>query len=267
MKLVLMGTNSFVVPIFDALSKLHTVQAVFTGEPKPQGRKQVLTKTSVHLWAEEKGFPVFHNTMEYNFSPDMVVVISYGKILRDNVLKSAPCINIHPSMLPKYRGPSPIRTALYNGDKKSAVCIMQIVPELDAGDILMRKDFDISDNDTNETLEAKVSDIATDMLIEYLSCPEKYKPVKQEGEVIYTRKFTSKDEIIDWSRSPVDIHNQIRALGSGRTKINGIEVKILETVIKDGKLEITKIQPSGKKAMDWKSFVNGMHGAELRFSE
>ena len=73
----------------------------------------------------------------------MVVVISYGVILRDNVLSSAPCVNIHPSALPKYRGPSPIRTALYNGDTRSAVCLIQMTPELDAGDIYMSRDFDI----------------------------------------------------------------------------------------------------------------------------
>ncbi len=122
MKLVLMGTNDFVVPIFDAVAQQHEIMAVFTRAPKPAGRKQILTKSPVHVWADEHGFSVYHKPSEYNFSPDMVVVVSYGAILRDNVLNSAPCINIHPSDLPKYRGASPIRTAIYNGDKTSAVC-------------------------------------------------------------------------------------------------------------------------------------------------
>lgn len=267
MKLVLMGTNEFVVPIFDSLAKSHDVQAVFTRKPKPQGRKQILTKSPVHVWAETLNLPVFHNPKEYNFSPDMVIVISYGAILHDNVLNSAPCINIHPSLLPKYRGPSPIRTALYNGDKKSGVCIMKMTEELDAGDILMCQEFEIDQNDTNETVEAKVSSIATDMLKKYLDSPENYPAKPQEGEIVFTKKFTGADEVIDWSKTPVDIHNQIRALGAGRTKINGIEVKILETVIKEDKLEIIKIQPSGKKPMDWKSFTNGLHGASVVFGE
>ena len=118
MKLVLMGTNEFVVPIFEAIrTSGHEIMAVFTRAPKPVGRKQILTPSPVHNWAIEHNLPLHTNINEYNYSPDMVVVISYGVILRDNVLSSAPVINIHPSCLPQYRGPSPIRTAIYNGDE------------------------------------------------------------------------------------------------------------------------------------------------------
>lgn len=263
MKLVLMGTNDFVVPIFDAVSRNHEVVAVFTRKPKPTGRKQVLTKSPVHIWADAHGFPVYHKTSEYNFSPDMIVVVSYGAILRDNVLNSAPCINIHPSDLPQYRGPSPIRTAIYNGDKTSAVCLMQVTAELDAGDVYMRRKFEIGDNDTNSDVESRVSEIGAQMLMEYLAEPSKYAPVPQVGNPTFTRKFTGDDEIIDWTKSARSIHNQIRALGAGRTKINGMDVKILQTRITDEKLEILQVQPSGKKPMDWKSFKNGLRGADI----
>lgn len=268
MKLVLMGTPSFVVPIFDAIATAgHEIMAVFTRAPKPVGRKQILTKSPVHLWAENRGLPVFTNVSDYNFTPDMVVVVSYGVILRDNVLNSAPCINIHPSALPRYRGPSPIRTAIYNGDTKSAVCLMEITVELDAGDIYMCHEFDIGENDTNEVIEARVSQIGSDMLVEYLSAPGKYAPRPQYGNATYTHKWTGADEIIDWSRNANEIHNQIRALGAGRTKINGVDVKILKTKITNGKLEILRIQPAGKKPMDWKSFTNGLRGAPIELGK
>ena len=269
MKLVLMGTNSFVVPIFEAIRNAgHEIQAVFTRAPKPVGRKQILTPSPVHIWANENNLPVHTNVSEYNYSPDMVVVISYGVILRDNVLGSAPCINLHPSLLPKYRGPSPIKTAIYNGDKQSAVCLMRVVPELDAGDILMCRKFDIDINDTNDTIEHLVSNIGSEMLVEYLSAPDIYTAVPQSGVPTFTHKWTSADMNIDWSRNPIDIHNQIRALGAGRTKINGTDVKILETRINNnGELEIISLQPSGKKPMDWKSFVNGLRGAEIKYGE
>ena len=120
MKLVLMGTNDFVVPMFDAiLNAGHEIMAVFTRAPRPAGRKQILTPSPVNIWADAKNLPVYTNIRDYNFTPDMIVVVSYGVILRDNVLNSAPCVNIHPSCLPKYRGPSPIRTAIFNGDTKS----------------------------------------------------------------------------------------------------------------------------------------------------
>lgn len=268
MKVVLMGTNAFVVPMFQAIKNAgHEIMAVFTRAPKPAGRKKVLTPSPVHLWALENGLTVHTNINEYNYSPDMVVVISYGVILRDNVLNSAPCINIHPSLLPRYRGPSPIRTAIYNGDKTSAVCLMAVTPELDAGDIYMCREFDIGENDTNEIVEDTVSKIGSAMLVEYLSDPSAFAPVQQKGEPTFTYKWTGADEIIDWSRPTCDIHNQIRALGCGRTKINGIDVKILQTQLNSDELKILRLQPSGKNPMDWKSFVNGQRGTEIKIGE
>ena len=268
MKLVLMGTNDFVVPIFEAVRRAgHEIVAVFTRAPKPIGRKQILTPSPVHLWANEHGLKVHTSIKEYNYAPDMVVVVSYGVILGDNVLNSAPVINIHPSDLPQYRGPSPIRTAIFNGDKQSAVCLMQVVAELDAGDVFMRVPFEIGENDTNEMIESRVSEIGAKMLVEYLNAPEKYNPVAQSGTPTFTRKFNGNDEIIDWTKSVDAIHNQIRAIGSGRTKINGADVKILETRVENGELRIVRVQPAGKKPMDWRSFINGLHGAEVKIGE
>ncbi len=268
MKLVLMGTNAFVVPMFEQIKKAgHEILAVFTRAPKPAGRKKILTPSPVHIWADGNNLTVHTNINEYNYAPDMIVVVSYGVILRDNVLLSAPCVNIHPSRLPQYRGPSPIRTAIYNGDKMSAVCLMDVTAELDAGDVHMCREFEISENDTNETVENKVSQIGGDMLIEYLNNVDTYPAVPQTGIPTFTRKWTGTDEIIDWNKTPTQIHNQIRALGCGRTKINGIDVKILETEIENGALKIRRIQPAGKNPMDWKSFVNGLHGAEIKYGE
>ncbi len=268
MKLVLMGTNAFVVPIFDAIKNAgHEILAVFTRAPKPVGRKKIVTPSPVHIWAQTNGLTVHTNINEYNYTPDMVVVISYGVILRDNVLTSAPCINLHPSDLPKYRGPSPIRTAIHNGDTTSAVCLMHVTPELDSGDIYMRREFDIEINDTNETVENRVSEIGAEILVEYLKNPDAHPAHPQVGTPTYTHKWTGADEIIDWSRTPHEIHNQIRALGCGRTQINGIDVKILQTRLNNNTLEILQIQPAGKKPMDWASFINGLHGAEIKYGE
>ena len=267
MKVVLMGTPDFVVPIFDAVAKQHNVLAVFTRAPKPVGRKHIITKSPVHVWAESRGLPVYHKPGEYNFKPDMVFVAAYGAILRDNVLNSAPCINLHPSLLPKYRGPSPIRTAIKNGDSESGVCLMQMTDELDAGDILMCKKFDIDIDDTNDTVEAKVSKIGTEMILKYMDAPEKYTPKPQCGKIVYTAKTGVYDEIIDWKKTAMEIHNLVRSLGAGRTKINGIDVKILKTKMSGDRLEIVTIQPAGKKPMDWKSFVNGLHGADVKYGK
>ena len=270
MKLVLMGTNDFVVPIFDNLSRKHDIIAVFTRAPKPIGRKHLLTPSPVQIWAQSRGFGVHTSIKDFDFlieKPDLIIVISYGVILRDNVLNAAPCLNIHPSALPKYRGPSPIKTAILNGDRDIDVCLMKMTADLDAGDVLLRKNILIGENDTNADMEAKVSKAAIEILNEYMENPTQYNPIPQTGDVSYTHKFTGDDEFIDWKKTPQQIHNQIRALGCGRTKINGVDVKILETRIENGDLKINKIQPAGKTPMDWKSFVNGLHGGEIKYGE
>jgi len=270
MKIILMGTNKFVVPVFDDIANKHDVIGVFTRAPKPMGRKQILTSSPVHEWANQRGLTVHTSIKEFDSiseKPDMIIVFSYGIILRDNVLNAAKCINIHPSSLPKYRGPSPIRTALLNGDKNMDVCLMAMSAEMDAGDIYIRKNIEIDINDTNESIEGKVANTAIEILNEYINEPDKFVAQPQIGEPTFTRKFTGEDEIIDWNKDIYEIHNQIRALGCGRTKINGIDVKILETKIENNEFKIIKIQPSGKNPMDWKSFVNGLRGAEIKYGE
>ena len=268
MKLVLMGTNDFVVPVFDALREKHDVVSVFTRAPKPVGRKQILTPSPVQVWAEKNKIPVHNKIREFEpRDADYVLVMSYGVIVPDDILSQSRFINIHPSSLPKYRGASPIRTAIKNGDEKSAVCLMKMTSECDAGDVYMCRDFDIGADDTNETVENKVAQISISMLDEFFANPEKYKPMPQIGTPTYTKKFTGADEIIDWSKSPIEIHNLVRALGAGRTKINGTDVKILKTKIEDGELKILELQPAGKKPMDWKSFVNGRQCAEIKYGK
>ncbi len=260
MKVVLMGTNSWVIKAFEKVSENHEVLAVFTKAPKPAGRKMELQKSPVHIWADAKGFAVYNKIADYNFKPDFLIVASYGVILKDDILNSAPNVNIHPSLLPKYRGPSPVLTALFNGDEKTGICLMELANEVDAGDVYMCRDLDISVDDNMDTLNEKISTMSADMLNEFLSDPKSYPKQKQIGEISHTKKFTKQDMIIDWKKSPIDIHNQIRSVG-GKTKINGIDVSIIKTKIKDdGGLDILRIKPAGKNEMNWLDFVNGQRG-------
>ncbi len=268
MKLILMGTNDFVVPVFDALRAKHDIVSVFTRAPAPMGRKQILTPSPVQVWAEKNNIPVHNKIREFEpRGADYVFVMSYGVIVPDDILSQSKFINIHPSALPKYRGASPIRTAIKNGDKSSAVCLMKMTPECDAGDIYMCRKFDIGANDTNEMVENKVAEISIEMLNEFFAAPSEFHAMPQTGTPTYTKKFTGADEIIDWSKSPVEIHNLVRALGAGRTKINGTDVKILKTKIENGELKILELQPSGKRPMDWRSFINGHQCNDIKLGE
>ncbi|MDR0967401.1 MAG: methionyl-tRNA formyltransferase [Rickettsiales bacterium] len=258
MRIVLMGTPEFVVPVFDNLSRNHEVVATFTRAPKPQGRKKIITKSPVDAWAESKNIPTHYKISELNNYTDIdfVIVMAYGVIIPDSLLEKYKFINIHPSDLPAYRGAAPITTAIYNGDTESAVCLMSVASDVDSGDVFMREKFAIGENDTTADIEKKVGEIAIKMLEKFLASPEKFPPVAQVGTPSFSRKWTGADEIIDWGKKPEQIHNQIRSIG-GRTKINGIDTKILQTKVINGELEILRVQPAGKNAMTWKDFLNG----------
>jgi methionyl-tRNA formyltransferase len=263
MKIILMGTPDFIVPIFDEIANAHDVVAVFTRAPKPAGRKRVITKTPAHVWAESRGIPVHVSIRDFDdvaslYSEFAVIVAAYGVILKENVLKYNP-INIHPSLLPKYRGPTPVETAILNGETESGACLMKMTAEVDAGDMLACEKFPIDTNDNAADVYKKVSNIAQRMVLEYLAAPKKYPPAPQKGDPTFSRKFSADTEAIDWNKTPAEIHNQVRAIG-GRTIVNGIDVKILETEIENGALKIKILQPAGKKPMKWADFMNGQRG-------
>lgn len=260
MNLVLLGSGGFVVPVFESLRLEHRVLQVFTRAPAACGRnKGVLSKTPVQEWAESHGIPVKFDIKEFGGEGvDFAVVMSYGVIIPDEVLGRCKFLNVHPSDLPKYRGPSPIRTALRNGDSKSAVCLCEMVHDVDAGPVYCRVSFDIGPDETNAMVQQKVSGFTIDLLRDFLSNPSAHPPKEQEGQVILTRKTTHEDKVVDYDMGARVIHNRIRAYGSALLPVGGVLCKLLETRVVDGdKLKIVRIQPCGKKEMDWKTFRNG----------
>lgn len=264
MKIILMGTPDFVVPIFDRIAAKHDIVAVFTRAPKPVGRKKFITKTPVHLWAESKNIPVFTSIKELivnkeKLKVDYIMVVAYGVILKQEVLDFAPCLNVHYSLLPKYRGAHPVAAAIMNGDNKSGVCLQKMALELDAGDILCSSEFPILENETTDMVRIKASEIAGHLIEKFLQNPKAFPPKPQIGEPSYAKKEIGDNIDIDWTKPAMEIHNRIRAIG-GRTKINGIDVKIIQTKVENEKLKLEIVQPNGKKPMPWKDFLNGQRG-------
>jgi methionyl-tRNA formyltransferase len=253
-----MGTPSFVAPIFDRIACAHDVVAVFTRAPKPVGRKQEVQKSPVHVWAESRGIPVYTDIKEIEKAPrpDFIIVAAYGVILKQDVLDFAPCLNVHYSLLPKYRGANPVAAAILNGDVESGVCLQKMALELDTGDILMLEKFPIGENETTDEVRVKASAIAAEMLCRFLDDPAAWPPVPQSGEPTFAKKEIGADTSIDWKKSAREIHNQVRAIG-GRATVNGIGVQILSTRIEGGELKIIRVQPDGKKPMSWADFMNG----------
>ncbi len=300
MRIVFMGTPDFAVPCLENLCDTgHEVAAVFTQPDKPVGRKQLLTPPPVKEFALSRGIEVYQPARIKNsdvpeiikgLKPDVIVVVAYGKILPKEVLEAAPygCINVHASLLPKYRGAAPIQWAVLDGEKETGVCIMQMDEGLDTGDIILCEKTHIGENETSEELFDRLSAIGAEALIEALELIEKGEAVKTpqpQGDFGYAKMITKELCPIDWSRSACEIHNQVRGLQTwpvAQTVINGKVVKIHKTVhcdcavdgtvagrvIESGKrlivqcgdsrcLEILELQPQGKKRMIASAFLQG----------
>ncbi len=297
MRIVFMGTPDFAVPCLEAIIEKHEVVAVFTQPDKPVGRKQLLTPPPVKVLAEKNNIPVYQpsrlkdsdaaETIK-SLGADITVVVAYGKILPNEVLEAAPygCINVHASLLPKYRGAAPIQWAVLNGDKKTGVCVMQMDEGLDTGDVILVKRTDIGENETSEELFERLSKIGADALNEALGLIESGKAERTpqpEGDFGYAKMITKDLCPIDWSKSASEIHTKVRGLQSwpvAVTKLGGKNLKIHRTVLSglkgsaageviesDKKLivscgdgscvEILELQLDGKKRMDARSFLSG----------
>ena len=284
MRIVFMGSPDYAVKILDSLNKEFDIVAVYTQPDKPVGRKKILTPTPVKKYALENNLEVFTPTTLKDedlkkFNPDFIVVTAYGLILPQNVLKTAPCINLHASLLPKYRGASPIQSAILNGDKYTGVTSMLMDEGLDTGDILVW-DYTEVGNKTSVDLFDELANIASNQIIYTLKNFEKIKPLKQSNLLAtYSPKIKKEDGYVDFEDALI-MDRKYRAfqpwpgIFCDKFKINEMElididsnnqkgeiIKILEDGIvvecKKGSVKLKKIQVPGKKEVDAVSYLNG----------
>ncbi|MCC7522341.1 methionyl-tRNA formyltransferase [Candidatus Uhrbacteria bacterium] len=265
-KIVFFGTSSFAVPALRALASdpRFSIVEVITQPDRPVGRHAEMTETPVKQAAKELGLPVFTELSEAAF--DAAVVASYGVIIKQHILDLAPhrFLNIHASLLPKYRGASPIREAIKNGDAETGVTIMEMDAGMDHGPILsIHKEPILKDDDTptlTERLAALGAAVIGDVLAGVLD--GSIQPVPQdESEATYVKLLKREDGKIDLdSMSPEQIERLIRANrpwpGTYIEK-NGKRLKILDAHLEDGKLVFDMVQPEGKTAQTWAAFLRG----------
>ena len=301
MRIVFMGTPEFAVPCLSALIEAgHGVAAVFTRKDSPVGRKQVLQAPPVKLLALEKGIPVFQPAtlrdaeMERvlrDLAPDVIVVAAYGKILPKNILELPKygCVNVHASLLPKYRGAAPIQQAVLDGEAVTGVTAMQMAEGLDTGDILFREETAIGPDETSGELTERLARIGAGLIVRTLAALEAgaVTPVPQDdAESSYAPMLTKERSPLDWSRPAQELHNQVRGLSpwpSASTVFGGKGLKVHRSRVAgkcvglpgqvlpgtafsvacgDGMaLELTEVQPEGGKRMNGTDFLRG-HPAE-----
>lgn len=298
MNCVFFGTPDFAVPALKALIKSdnYKVSAVFTQPDKKVGRKQTLTPPPVKKVALEYGITVFQPEkikeekwldILRELEPDIIATAAFGQILSKELLDipKVGVINVHGSLLPKYRGPAPIQWAIINGERVTGISTMFTDPGIDTGDILLKRETEIKEDETAGELFERLADMGAKVLMETLESLESISPVKQdESEASYFPMLKKEMAKIDFTKSAFEINNLIRGLNPWPVayfniddlKINVFKAKVLQDVkgmpgeiiswnTKDGiiigcgkgALEILSLQASGKKLMDAKSFVNG----------
>ena len=293
MRLVFMGSPDFSVPVLDALvSAGHQIACVYCQPPRPAGRGKKDRPTPVHARALELGLPVRHPTslrhaeVQQEFAAlqaDVAVVVAYGLILPQAVL-DAPrhgCLNIHASLLPRWRGAAPIHRAIMAGDAETGICIMQMEAGLDTGPVLLRLVTPIGQNETTGALHDRLSVLGAKVILQALADLGQLLPSPQpDVGVCYAEKIDKSEACVNWARPAVDLHRQIRGLSpfpGAWTLIDGARVKLLGaelatgtgapgTVLDEGlriacgegALRITRLQRAGKAAQDAATALRGM---------
>lgn len=300
MRIVFMGTPDFAVPSLKALVEAgHDICGVFTQPDKPKNRGMKLQPTPVKEYALTQSIPVFQPvkmrdgealSILKELSPELIVVAAYGKILPVDILELPPrgCINVHSSLLPKYRGSAPINWVILNGEDETGVTIQYMAEGVDTGDIIAAESTAISLEENAQELYDRLADMGADLVTKVVADMEAgdIRPVPQDHEKASHAPMLSKElSDIDWNRTARQIHDQVRGLypwPSAITEIDGVRCKIFKTALcsehtgkapgsfvqadkkgmkiacRDGEvLEILELQPDGKKRMAAAAFLLG----------
>ncbi|MBI3353322.1 MAG: methionyl-tRNA formyltransferase [Nitrospirae bacterium] len=298
MKIIFMGTPEFAVPSLDALlNSKHNVAAIVTQPDKPAGREKRLTPPPVKVRALKAGLTVlqpermkdegFIKTLS-ELIPDIIVVAAFGKILPSKILHLPKhgCINVHASLLPKYRGAAPINWAIINGEKETGITIMQMDEGLDTGDILLQEGIPIAKDDTTGTLSVRLSQLSVKLLIKALEAidVDRIKAIPQDNSKASFAPILKKGNgRIDWTREAENIYNMVRgmdpwpgaftyykgevwrvwktAVGNNRIVTPGTVINVdggkIDIACGKGAISITEMQPANKKRMAVSDFLRG----------
>ncbi|HOM26629.1 MAG TPA: methionyl-tRNA formyltransferase [bacterium] len=308
MKILFFGSDIFGIPSLEMLKRNFEIIGIVTSPDRPKGRGLRISSTPVKEWAIMNGINIYQpEKFEESFinkikkiSPDLIVLISYGKILPSSILQIPRIcsINVHPSLLPKYRGPAPIEWAIINGETKTGVTIIKMDENIDTGEIIIQKETEILPNDNAFTLKNKLSLLSSDLLYEGIKIiKEGGKTYPQKGEVSYAPKLKKQDGYINWKLDATRIHNLVRGVIIWPTaftylKINSrkklikiyktevgetegkfgncgeiirIEKDYIEVACGNGTIKIKELQMEGKKRMSTSQFLCGYRNVLKNF--
>ncbi len=274
MRIIFFGTPDDAVPSLRALRTAgHEIALVVTQPDRRRGRGGAADPSPVKAAALELGLPVRTPERAREVRDEVAasgaevgVVVAFGQILPESLFTAVPLgfVNVHFSLLPRWRGAAPVERAILAGDDETGVCIMQIAKGLDTGAVYARASTRIADDETAGELRARLVELGTDLLLDTLPAVAHTAPDAQEGEPTYADKLTVEEFEIDWSRPAAELHRIIRA-GNPRpgawTTVDGKRLKIwCARVADDGALELLEVQPEGRARMQFDDWIRGRRG-------
>jgi methionyl-tRNA formyltransferase len=261
LRLAVAATAPLGADVLERLAAKHDIAYLLTRPDRPRGRGRQVGPPPAKEVAERLGIEVRQPESVADLDPeeDVVVLVAYGALIPEAVLDRALWLNLHPSLLPRWRGAAPIERALMAGDPETGVTIIKLVPELDAGPIAAQRSFPVAEEDDFGMVSARAGEVGAGLIDEVLPEPS-FRPQPSEG-VTYAEKIGPSDRELDWSRPAAELLNRVRALSphiGARALLDGRPVTIWRARVEEGKLVPVEVQPDGGRRMDYEAFLRGL---------
>ncbi len=261
-RIAVAATAPFGADVLERLVASHDVAALVTRPDRPQGRGRRVTPPPAKQVAERLGIPVLQpERLDASFVPpaETVVVVAYGVLIPEVALERALWLNVHPSLLPRWRGAAPVERAIMAGDEETGVTVHRTVKELDAGPVAATARFGIGLDDTAGDVYERAAAVTPDLLDEALAHGEFV--AQSETGATYAEKIGPADRELDWSRPAKELHDRIRALSphiGARGELHGRRVTVWRSRLRGEELELLEVQPEGRRRMTYDEFLRGL---------
>jgi methionyl-tRNA formyltransferase len=261
-RIAVAATAPFGADVLERLAERHDVAALVTRPDRPQGRGRRMAPPPAKQVAERLGIPVLQpERLDASFVPpaETVVVVAYGVLVPEGALERALWLNVHPSLLPRWRGAAPVERAIMAGDEETGVTVHRTVKELDAGPVAATVRFGIGLDDTAADVYERAAAATPDLVDEALASAD-FVPQPEAGAT-YAEKIGPADRELDCSRPPKELHDRIRALSphiGARGELHGRRVTIWRSRLRGDELELLEVQPEGRRRMTYDEFLRGL---------
>jgi methionyl-tRNA formyltransferase len=265
-RIAVAATAPFGADVLSRLAQRHDITALLTRPDRPRGRGRRVAPPPAKAVADELGIAVIQperlvgDVGVHLHHPDAVVVAAYGRLIPNEWLEQASWLNVHPSLLPRWRGAAPVERAIMAGDRETGVTIHETVEALDAGPVAAQRAFPIGPEDDAGAVFARAAEVAAELLDDVLRTEPDFEPQAEEGAT-YADKIAPADRELDLTAPAQEVVNRVRALSphiGARAVVDGRPLIVWRARVKDGQVELLEVQPEGRRRMTYDEFLRGL---------